>query len=550
MAIFYFNAQAISRSSGKNACRAAAYNARAEIVDLKTGKSYNYLDRTDLAHSLIMTPAIEGLTFNIDRSTLWNLVEATETRVDSQLARSLVLALPTEIDHQAKLLLTQKFIRDNFTSQGMIADVNLHDIDSHNPHIHILLTMRDISEITPSGEIVFGLKNRTWNHKELLERQKESWANSVNQYLELAQVPDRIDHRTPTDRVPQIHIGTTAWEMEQRGIQTERGDLHRQIAEINRNIELLRKAAADTQQSLEIELRLEVERRAAAQQEEEQYKAIRESIRPIRDGNPADLIERLKTTVTSNSAKTTPRPVERKDTSEEQPLRNVTKQSNDLIDPAVGKVPTPPSMDLEVYVPTRLEIVNWYHQTSLDRDKEEIAALGQQLTDAYMAQASMQGQPVPAKLPNDYKSDKVAISLADKQRFDERKDLTPLGQFITSCKQFTTRYAENQDLTKQPSFNIQQTIGSLNEIADEDKINRNGIKQLNQELKNFAVENKIKTEKLSKLISKLEKVRDNPEQYQDSLQDRLNQEVNTNYRQQNPEPKQQSRPKKSPDLEG
>ena len=549
MAIFYFNAQAISRSSGKNACRAAAYNSRSEIVDLKTQKTYNYSDRTDLAHSLIMTPAIEGLTFNIDRSTLWNLVEATETRVDSQLARSLVLALPTEIDNQAKLLLTQKFVRDNFTSQGMIADVNLHDINSHNPHIHILLTMRDINKITPSGEIVFGLKNRTWNDKKLLERQKESWANSVNQYLELAQVPDRIDHRTPTDRVPQIHIGTTAWEMEQRGIQTERGDLHRQIAEINRNIELLRKAAADTQQSLEIELRLEVERRAAAQQEEEQYKAIRESIRPIRDGNPADLIERLKTTVTSNSAKTTPRPVERKDTSEEQPLRNVTKQSNDLIDPAVGKVPTPPSMDLEVYVPTRLEIANWYHQTSLDRDKEEIAALGQQLTDAYMAQASMQGQPVPAKLPNDYKSDKVAISLADKQRFDERKDLTPLGQFITSCKQFTTRYAENQDLTKQPSFNIQQTIGSLNEIADEDKINRNGIKQLNQELKNFAVKNKIETGKLSKLISELEKVRDNPEQYQDNLEDRLNQEVNTNYRQQNPKLKQQSRPKKSPSLE-
>ena len=548
MAIFYFNAQAISRSSGKNACRAAAYNARAEIVDLKTGKSYNYSDRTDLAHSLIMTPAIKGLTFNIDRSTLWNLVEATETRVDSQLARSLVLALPTEIDNQAKWLMTQQFVHDNFTSQGTIADVNLHDINSHNPHIHILLTMRNINKITPSGEIVFGLKNRTWNDKKLLERQKESWANTVNQYLELAQVPDRIDHRTPTDRIPQIHIGTTAWEMEQRGIQTERGNLHRQIAEINRNIKLLRKAAADTQQSLEIELRLEVERRAAAQREEEQYKAIRESIRPIRNGDPVEQIERLKTTLTSNPAKTSAPPVERKDIAKEQPLRNVTKQSDDLIDP-VRKVPAPPSMDLEVYVPTRLEIANWYHQTSLDRDKEEIAALGHQLTDAYMAQASIQGQPAPAKLPNDYKSDKVAISLADRQRFDERKDLTPLGQFITKCKQFTTRYAEEQGLTKQPSFNIQQTIKSLNEIADEDKINTNGIKQLNQELKNFAVKNKIKTVKFNKLISELEKVRDNPEQYQDSLQDPLNQEVNTNYRQQNPKPKQQSRPKKSPSLE-
>jgi MobA/MobL family len=549
MAIFYFNAQAISRSSGKNACRAAAYNARAEIVDRKTGKSYNYSDRTDLAHSLIMTPAIEGQTFKIDRSKLWNLVEAGEKRPDAQLARSLVLALPTEIDNQAKWLLTQKFVRDNFTSQGMVADVNIHDINSHNPHIHILLTMRDINEITPSGEIVFGLKNRTWNDKKLLEQQKASWANSVNKYLELAQVPDRIDHRTPTDRVPQIHIGTTAWEMEQRGIQTERGDLHREIAEINRNIQLLRDAAAATQQSLEIELRLEVERRAAAQREAEQYKIIRESIRPIRDGNPVNHIERLKTTLTSNPAETNARRVERQATAQGQPIRDITQPTDKPVNPPVEKVHTPPSVEREVYVPTRLEIINWYHQTSLERDRKEIAALGQQLKDAYMAQASMQGQPVPAKLPNDYKSDKIAISLADKRRFDERKDLTPLGQFITGCRQLTTHYAENQDSIKQPSFNIQQTIRSLNKIADEDKINRNGIKQLNQELNNFAYENKIETGKLSKLISELEKIRDNPEQYQDDLQNRLNQETNTNYRQQNPEPKQQSHLKKSRGLE-
>jgi MobA/MobL family len=133
-----------------------------------------------------------------------------------------------------------------------------------------LLTMRDIKQVTPSGEVVFGLKNRTWNDKKLLEQQKESWANSVNQYLELAQVPSRIDHRTPTDRVPQIHIGTAAWEMEKRGIPTERGDLHRSIAEDNRTILLHRnEIALATQRSIEIELRLEVERREAAQREAE-----------------------------------------------------------------------------------------------------------------------------------------------------------------------------------------------------------------------------------------------------------------------------------------
>ncbi len=530
MAIFYFNAQAISRSSGKNACRAAAYNARTKIVDEKTQKSYDYSDRTDLAHSLVMTPQIADRTFKIDRATLWNLVEAGEKRPDAQLARSLVLALPTEIDNQAKWLLTQKFVRDNFTSQGMIADVNIHDINSHNPHVHILLTMRDINEVAPSGEIMFGLKNRTWNDKKLLEQQKESWANSVNYYLELAQVPDRIDHRTPTDRVPQIHIGTTAWEMEQRGIQTERGDLHRQIAKINRNIELLRKAAVDTQQSLEIELRLEVERREAAQREEEKYKALRERI------------ERLKTTLTTNPAEQIAQPVKQQATAQGQPL-------DDLVSPAVEKVSSPPSMDREIYVPTRLEIVNWYHQTNSDRDREEIAALGQQLKDTYMAQASMQGQPVPAKLPNDYKSDKVTISITDKQRFNERKEQTPLGKFIAGCKEVVIHYETDKNLTTKPSFEIDQTIKSLEKIAKEDPINRIGIERLNRTLKDFASENRVGTGKLSKLIVELEKVRDNPEQYRDSLQERLNREVNANYHQKNAQTEQQSRPKKSRGFE-
>lgn len=501
MAIFYFNAQAISRSSGKNACRAAAYNARTKIVDEKTQKSYDYSDRTDLAHSLIMTPQIADRTFKIDRATLWNLVEAGEKRPDAQLARSLVLALPTEIDNQAKLLLTQKFVHDNFTSQGMIADVNIHDINSHNPHLHILLTMRDISEITPSGEIVFGLKNRTWNDKKLLEGQKESWANTVNYYLQLAQVPNRIDHRTPTERVPQIHIGTTAWEMEQRGIQTQRGDLHRQIAEINRNIELLHKAAADAQHSLEIELRLEVERRAAAQREEEQYKAIRESIKPIGDGNPVNHLERLKTILSSNPPKTTaqrPEHVKNQVTDQGQPSRDIIKPNDDLIDPlnpSIGK-------DLSV----------------------------------------------PVKLPNDYKSDKVTISNADRQRFNEQKEQTPLGKFITSCKKVIADYEIDKNPKAKPSFDIDQAIKSLEKIAEEDPTNKNGINQLTKTLKSLALENPTKTGKLSKLISELEKVRDNPEQYPDSLPDKLKQEINPNYPQKNTQTGQQSRSKKGPDF--
>ena len=511
MAIFYFNAQAISRSSGKNACRAAAYNSRTKIVDEKTQKPYDYSDRTDLAHSLIITPTIDGRTFKIDRSTLWNLVEAGEKRPDAQLARSLVLALPTEIDHQAKWLLTQKFVRDNFTSQGMVADVNIHDIDSHNPHVHILLTMRDINQVTPSGEIVFGLKNRTWNDKKLLEQQKASWANSVNKYLELAQVPDRIDHRTPTDRVPQIHIGTTAWEMEQRGIQTERGDIHREIATTNRNIQLLRDAAAANQQSLEIELRLEVERREEAQREAAQYQAIRDSFKPMRDGNPVNQIERLKTVIAAPNPTPPSRPT---------PIQPPPAVSFPVVNPPEA-----------TYMPTRLELVNWYRVSSED-ERQKIAVLGQQLKTAYMLKESMQGQPEPETLPDEFQSDTVSISLADQQQFDQKlaawqhqKRETPLGKFIELAKELAA-----QDPTGRQTFETMKATRTLDEIAKEDPINRAGLKILNKQLISNYVNKTTDAENLDKLIVKLEQIRDNPEHYQNIEREREIEQRNTNSR--------------------
>ena len=38
------------------------------------------------------------------------------------------------------------FIREQFVSGGMCADCAIHDTDGHNPHAHILLTVRPLDE--------------------------------------------------------------------------------------------------------------------------------------------------------------------------------------------------------------------------------------------------------------------------------------------------------------------------------------------------------------------------------------------------------------------
>ena len=50
------------------------------------------------------------------------------------------------------------------TDEGMIADVAFHNLSSHNPHAHIMLTMRNIDKDGFSKK-----KNRDWNKRELLE---------------------------------------------------------------------------------------------------------------------------------------------------------------------------------------------------------------------------------------------------------------------------------------------------------------------------------------------------------------------------------------------
>lgn len=82
-------------------------------------------------------------------------MEENEKTKDSRLAREFVPALPIElVSEQWKELLTD-FIKESFVSEGMCADVAIHDPDppGHNPHAHILLTVRPLN---PGG---------TWQYK-------------------------------------------------------------------------------------------------------------------------------------------------------------------------------------------------------------------------------------------------------------------------------------------------------------------------------------------------------------------------------------------------
>lgn len=127
-----------------------------------------------------------------DRGQLWNKVEAAEKRKDAQLARQVVISLPTELSPEGRVSLIFDFVRDHFVATGMVADVALHDPDAANPqpHAHVHLTMR---RLDADG---FGPKAREWNDTGLLEGWRVAWAQTANAALEAEGHAGRLDHRS------------------------------------------------------------------------------------------------------------------------------------------------------------------------------------------------------------------------------------------------------------------------------------------------------------------------------------------------------------------
>ena len=67
---------------------------------------------------------------------------------------------------------------------------------------------------------------------------RAAWAACTNRALEAAGHPALVDHRSykrrGIDKIPSVHLGPAASQMEKRGIRTDKGEVNRQIAADNK----------------------------------------------------------------------------------------------------------------------------------------------------------------------------------------------------------------------------------------------------------------------------------------------------------------------------
>ncbi|MBY5438668.1 MobA/MobL family protein, partial [Rhizobium leguminosarum] len=250
MAIMFVRAQVISRGAGRNIVSAAAYRHRTRMMDEQAGTSFSYRGgASELVHEELALPdqtpywlrsAVEGRSVAGASEALWNAVEAFEKLANARLARELIIALPEELTRAENIALVREFVRDNFTSEGMVADWVYHDKDG-NPHTHLLTTVRPLAEegfgpkhapvlgengeplrfVTPrrpTGRIVY----KSWGgDKETLQAWKIAWAETANRHLALAGHEIRLDGRSYAeqglDGIAQRHLGPEKAALARKG---------------------------------------------------------------------------------------------------------------------------------------------------------------------------------------------------------------------------------------------------------------------------------------------------------------------------------------------
>ena len=227
MAIAFARARYLSRASGGNAVRSAAYNAREAITAERTGELFHFRHRNAPEHHEVLLPEGADARF-ADSAVLWNAAETAERRKDAQVAREIVLALPADrvLSTEDRIELARSFAEQHFVSKGLAVQLDVHAPhkergegegawaegtggDHTNWHAHLLITTRRIEggqlaakkardldpEVRRAGARALVTDAEAWG---------ETWRAHQDRYFQEHGIALRVD---ATAAHPGEHIG-------------------------------------------------------------------------------------------------------------------------------------------------------------------------------------------------------------------------------------------------------------------------------------------------------------------------------------------------------
>lgn len=247
---------------------AAAYQSGEKLFSEYDGqwKSGDHQERIVFKDILLPPNAPKAYA---DRQTLWNAVDASETKDNAQTARRFIITLPKELFIEENIRLIRDYCQKQFVDRGMIADIAVHfdDKEPPNPHAHILCTMRSMNEqgewndktktayaLDKNGNRIMGKNGKwkrirmdtvDWNDRKYCEIWRHEWEVQQNAALEEAGREERVDMRSferqGIEIAPQVHLGPAAFALEKQGIRTELGNHNNAVKQINNLFSAIRR---------------------------------------------------------------------------------------------------------------------------------------------------------------------------------------------------------------------------------------------------------------------------------------------------------------------
>ncbi|MED4587858.1 MobQ family relaxase [Priestia flexa] len=257
----HFSLNVISRKDGRSTVAAAAYRSDEKLYDEREGRNFQFKKHEVKPESFILAPD-HAPKWVEDREKLWNEVEKIEKRWNSQLSREIVIALPNDLNNEQQKELIKNYAKSQFVEKGMVADVNIHRDKNHNPHAHIMLTMRPFNEDGTWGEKrpfsgqfdKDGKKiylDNPWDNKENLGLWRDQYQDLVNKTYERLNLERRFDlrsyERQGREENATVHLGHIASAMEARAQKEaqEKGVEYKPVTNLGKLNEDIKNANAE-----------------------------------------------------------------------------------------------------------------------------------------------------------------------------------------------------------------------------------------------------------------------------------------------------------------
>lgn len=243
----------ISRAKGESVVHRAAYNARTQYRDERTGeltKDYGY--KKDLLKSFVAFDPKTGAPDWIknDPQRMLTAAVAAERRKDAREGQQIIVGLVHELGPEKSQWMLNDFIREQLTrGTGRVVYVNIHAAPDHgddrNIHAHLLLLPREAGP-EGFGDRLPALKpedydrlREKWAEKGAKELRKAGYEPEAERFAvghldiekQRAAALKRGDHEwaKQLDREAQKHRGPAADAMERKGAETGRGNIYRDM---------------------------------------------------------------------------------------------------------------------------------------------------------------------------------------------------------------------------------------------------------------------------------------------------------------------------------